>query len=136
MDNSTQKPKDNFIIAFMRILKELIEEPPYLMFYFVNSIFLIVSLLWKEDYFWLFLILLVYSMIGVVWRHATKDFGGKLEKPYRVKLKEKCEDELKKQCQNKLNKINLWRVVIYQLVNIILIVILVVVLVLFGLRKF
>lgn len=112
MSELKQEPKNSFIIEFMRILKELIKEPPYLMFYFVSSVLLIVSLIWREGYFYYFLILLLYSMVGVIWRHATKDFGGKLEKRYPDKSK----------------NINFWRVAIYQLINIILIFILVVLL--------
>ena len=106
MDNSTHEPKDNFIIEFMEHLKDLIKEPPYLMFYFISSILLIISLIWRENYFWFFFILLIYSMVGVVWRHATKDLRGKLKEKY----------------PDKFNTINLWITGIYQLINIVLVI--------------
>ena len=112
MDNSTQKPNDNVITEFMNHLKDLIKEPPYLMFYFISSTFLIISLVWQEKYFGIFLILLIYSVIGVVWRHAIKDLRGRLKEKY----------------SNKLNTINLWLTGTYQLVNIILIIFLVILL--------
>jgi len=112
MSELEQKSKSNFVIEFMRILEKLIEKPPYLMFYFVSSVLLIVSLIRREDYFYYFLILLLYSMVGVIWRHATKDFGGRLEERY----------------PNKSKNINFWRAAIYQLINIILVIILVILL--------
>jgi len=119
MDNTTQKPETNLLIEFMKHLKDLIKEPPYLMFYFVSSVLLMISLIWQEDYFWLFLTLLIYSMIGVVWRHATKDL--------RSRLKEKYPD--------KFNTINLWLTGIYQLINIELVIFLVILLFLFWKNK-
>ena len=115
MDNSPQKLKDNFIIEFMKHLKELIKEPPYLMFYFISSVLLIISLVWQEKYFGLFFILLIYSTIVVVWRHATKDLRGRLKEKY----------------PDKFNTINLWLTSIYQLINIVLIIFLVILLFLF-----
>lgn len=112
MDNLTQESKTNFIIEFMKHLKDLIKEPPYLMFYFVSSILLIISLIWRENYFGFFFILLIYSMVGVVWRHATKDLRGRLKERY----------------PDNFNKINLWLTGIYQLINLVFIIILVIVL--------
>ena len=117
MDNSTQKPNDNVITEFMKHLKDVIKEPPYLMFYFVSSVFLIISLIWQEKYFCIFLILLIYSMIGVVWRHAIKDVRGRLKEKY----------------PNKFSTINLWLTGIYQLVNITLVIFLVILLDYIGL---
>ena len=111
MDDSPQKLNTDFIIEFMKHLKDLIKEPPYLMFYFVSSILLIISLIWRENYFGFFFILLIYSMAGVVWRHATKDLRGRLEERY----------------QDKFKAINLWLTGIYQLVNLVFIIILVIV---------
>lgn len=112
MDNSTQKSNTDFIIEFMKHLKDLIKEPPYLMFYFVSSTLLIISLIWRENYFGFFSILLIYSMVGVVWRHTTKDLRGRLKERY----------------PDKFNKMNLWLTGIYQLINLILIIILVIIL--------
>lgn len=119
MDTSTQKSKDNFIIEFMRHLKDLIKEPPYLMFYFVSSVFLMISLIWRENYFVSFFILLIYSTIGVVWRHATKDLRGRLKEKY----------------PEKFDKINLWLTGTYQLINIALTIFLVIVLFLLWKNK-
>ncbi len=119
MDNTTQKSNDNFIIEFMKHLKELIKEPPYLMFYFVSSVLLVISLIWKKEYFGLFFVLLIYSMIGVVWRHATKDLRGRLKEKYPVRF----------------DTINLWLTGIYQLINIALVIYLVVSLFLFWENK-
>src|SRR3989338_9334865 len=115
MDNSPQKLKDNFIIEFMKHLKELIKEPPYLMFYFISSVLLIISLVWQEKYFGLFFILLIYSTIGVVWRHATKDLRGRLKEKY----------------PERFNGINLWLTGLYQIINIGLIIYLVKLLLIF-----
>ena len=112
MDNSTPKIETNSIIEFMKHLRDLTKEPPYLMFYFVSCILLIISLIWREGYFWFFSILLIYSMIGVVWRHATKDLRGRLKERYPDKFK----------------KINLWLTGTYQLVNLALVIILVIML--------
>lgn len=112
MEDTKQKLETNFVIEFMKHLKDLIKEPPYLMFYFVSSVFLIISLIWREDYIRIFLTLLIYSMIGVVWRHATKDLRGRLKERYPVNF----------------NTNNLWLTTIYQLVNLTLIIILIIVL--------
>jgi len=118
MNKLTQKPELDLIIEFMKHLKDLIKEPPYLMFYFVSSVFLIISLIFREDYFWLFLTFLIYSMVGVVWRHAMKDLRGILKQRYSDKSYK----------PDKFNKINLWLTSIYQLVNLVLIIFLVIVL--------
>jgi len=123
MDNSTQKSDTNFIIEFMKHLKDLIKEPPYLMFYFVSSILLIISLIWRENYFKFFFILLIYSMVGVVLRHAVKDFRGRIKELYEKSLE-------------RFNKINLWLTGIYQLLNLILVIVLVIIMILFATRKF
>jgi len=116
MDNPTQESETNFIIEFMKHLKDLIKEPPYLMFYFVSSILLIISLIWRENYFGFFFILLIYSMVGVVWRHATKDLRGRLKERY----------------PDKFNKINLWLTGIYQLLNLVFIIVLIAAMALFA----
>jgi len=100
---------------FMNHLRGLIKEPPYLMFIFISSTLLIVSLIWQENYIRSFLILLIYSMAGVVWRHAIKDFRGRIK-------------ELYDKTPEKFNKINLWLTGIYQLINLVLVIILVIVL--------
>lgn len=119
MDKASEKSETNLFMEFMKHLKDLIEKPPYLMFYFVNSILSMISLIWKEKYFGLFFVLLVYSMIGVVWRHATKDLRGRLKEKYPKKY------------PNRFNTINLWLTGVYQMINIALVVCLVILLFLF-----
>lgn len=54
-------------------------------------------------------------MVGVVWRHATKDLRGRLKDQY----------------PDKFNKINLWLTGIYQLLNLVFIVVLIAAMALF-----
>lgn len=104
-----------FMKEFMDNLMELFDKPPYLMFFFVSSVFLMVSLIWQGKYFEIFFILLIYSMFGVVWRHATKDVRGRIQ--------ESCKNNLEK-----FNKKNLLLTTVYQVINLILIVALIIVL--------
>lgn len=115
MDKVLEESETNLFMEFMKHLKDLIEKPPYLMSYFVNSVLLMISLIWKEKYFGLFFVLLVYSMIGVVWRHATKDLRGRLKEKY----------------PNRFKTIDLWLTGVYQMINIALVVCLVILLLFF-----
>lgn len=67
----------NFIVSFER----LIEKPPYLIFVFIGTIFVIVSLISQFSYkqTWAFL---VYAVCGTIWRYAEKDLTNPLIKKY------------------------------------------------------
>ena len=115
MNEAQEKLKNNLFIEFLKHLRDLIDKPPYLMSYFTSSFLLIISLLRQEKYFGLFFILLIYSTIGVVWRHATKDLRGRLKEKY----------------PERFNGINLWLTGLYQIINIGLIIYLVKLLLIF-----
>lgn len=102
MDNSEQRTDTNFFNKYMEHLEKLIKGPPYLMFFFVSAVLLMISLIYRENYFRFFFILLIYSMTGVMLRHATNDL--------RVIFK----------------KNNSWLTGIYQLFNLVLIIILII----------
>ncbi len=104
--------KSNWLKAFMDNLRDLIKGPPYLVFFFVSTILLILSLL-RPKYFYTFLAVFLYSLLGVVWRHAVKDIRGWIKDVYP---------------DNSLKK-NFWLTVFYQLVNLIAVVVLIVVIV-------
>ena len=90
-------------------LKEILDKPPYLIFLFVSSIIVIVSII-TQHYFEQIFPILLYSIIGSVWRHAIKDIRGRI----------------KKVSPGNFEKINLWLTLFYQAVNIGLVFILVV----------
>ncbi len=68
---------DNFISS----LERLIEKPPYLIFVFIGSAFLIISLITGSGYdrSWIFLL---YSVGGMMWRYAEKDLVRPLRQKY------------------------------------------------------
>ena len=68
-----------------------------------HPILFIITLIWKK-YVEFFLVFFLYSVLGVIWRHAVKDFRGRLRDSF----------------PEKFTKINLWLTSIYQLVNLIL----------------
>ena len=105
-------PKSNWLKEFMDHLRDLIKEPPYLVSFFVSTILLILSLV-RQEYFYTFLAVFLYSLLGVVWRHAVKDIRGWITNVY----------------PDNSSKINFWLTVIYQLVNLIVVVVLIVVIV-------
>jgi hypothetical protein len=96
----------------MEHLKELINEPPYLVSFFVSTILLILSLIHLK-YFNTFLAVFLYSLLGVVWRHAVKDSRGWIERVY----------------PDKASKTNFWITIIYQIANLIIVGVLIVVIV-------
>ena len=100
--------KSNWLNAFMEHLRDLIKEPPYLVFFFVSTILLILSL-FRPKYFYTFLAVFLYSLFGVVWRHAVKDIRSWIKMVYQAKFL----------------KINFLLTVIYQLVNLIAVFVLI-----------
>ena len=83
-------------------LRDLINEPPYLVLFFVSTLLLIVSLLFPI-HIYTFLAVFLYSVFGLVWRHAVKDIRGKI----------------KGACPDKFSKIDFWLTLTYQLINLI-----------------
>jgi len=67
--------------SFIGSLERLIEKPPYLIFVFIGSIFLVISLITKFGYeqSWIFLL---YSVGGMIWRYAEKDLVHPLKEKY------------------------------------------------------
>jgi len=109
------KPETDLFKSFMDHLRGLVNEPPYKIFIFISPILLVITLIWQK-YFVLFFIFFLYSVFGLVWRHAVKDFRGRIEKVYENK---------------EFNKINLLLTGIYQLVNIALVIVLVIIMIFF-----
>lgn len=97
----TQK-ESNWLKGFMDHLRGLIKDPPYLAFFFVSTILLIVSL-FRSEYFKIFLSIFLYSIFGVIWRHAVKDIRGMLKEAY----------------PNNFPKKNLWFTLGYHLINLV-----------------
>lgn len=58
---------------FIDNLAKLLKEPPYLIFIFIGSIFVVVSLIFQRnlDHAWIFFL---YSVAGTMWRYAERDF--------------------------------------------------------------
>lgn len=104
--------------TFIDHLRSLVKEAPYMIFIFISPIFLLIGLIWQK-YFYLFVVFFLYSVVGIIWRHAVKDFRGRIKEVYE-KLPEKY------------NKINLWLTGVYQLVNLVFVIILVVIVTLFA----
>ena len=73
--------KSDWLTGFMDHLRSLIKEPPYLVFFFVATILLIVNSL-CPTYFYTFLAFFLYSSFGVIWRHAVKDIRSRLKEAY------------------------------------------------------
>lgn len=106
------QPKSDWLKTFMDHLRDLITGPPYLVFFFVSTILLIISL-FRSEYLYTILAVFLYSIFGVVWRHAVKDIRGWIENVYKDNFQKK----------------NFGLTVIYQLVNLIAVVVLIVVIV-------
>lgn len=53
-------------------IRKLLEYPPYLIFVFIGAIFIIISLVWGNNFFqvWIFLL---YAIFGSIWRYIEKD---------------------------------------------------------------
>jgi hypothetical protein len=108
---ATQQTFDWFK-TFMDHLRGLIKEPPYLVFFFVSTILVIISL-FHPIQIYTFLAVFLYSVFGLVWRHAVKDIRGRFKDAY----------------PDKFLKIDLWLTATYQLVNLLVVVLLILVLV-------
>jgi len=105
-------PKSNWLKEFMDHLRGLIKEPPYLPIFFVSTILLIVNS-FRPIYFNTFLAIFLYSIFGVIWRHAVKDIRGMLAKAY----------------PNNFSKKNLWLTSVYHFINLIAVFVLIFVIV-------
>jgi len=104
--------KSGWLNGFMDHLKGLINKPPYLAFFFVSTILLVLSL-FRPIYFHTFLAFFLYSIFGVIWRHAVKDIRGMLKEAY----------------QNNFSKKNLWLTLFYHLINLVTVFVLIFVIV-------
>jgi len=63
----------SWLKSFVESLERLLDKPPYLIFVFISTIFVIISLI-TQHYFqesWSFFL---YSVIGAVWRYIERDF--------------------------------------------------------------
>jgi hypothetical protein len=101
--------KSNWLIGFMDHLRGLIKEPPYLAFFFVSTILLIVIFFRPITYYHTFLAFFLYSIFGIIFRHAIKDIRGMLKEAY----------------PNNFSKKNLWLTLSYHLINLIAVFVLI-----------
>src|SRR3989338_10734764 len=60
---------------FIDNLAGLLKEPPYLIFLFIGTIFVVVSLL-SEKHFEQVWIFFFYSVVGTIWRYIERDLVG------------------------------------------------------------
>ena len=97
--------------GFIESLERLIEKPPYLIFFFVSAVLVIVSLISKYNFekMWVFFL---YSVVGIMWRYAEKD----IMKPLIEKLPDK-KSEGKKYSGSELW---IWIRIVYHLGNLVL----------------
>ena len=100
--------KSGWLKEFMDHLRDIIKEPPYLAFFFVSTILLIVSF-FRPIYYHTFLAFFLYSIFGAIWRHAVKDIRGILKGAY----------------PNNFSKKNLWLTLAYHLINLIAVFVLI-----------
>lgn len=65
-------------------LKDILDYPPYLIFVFVGSVLMMVSLATKDFYeqMWIFLL---YSFGGALWRYIEKDLNSGIKKILKEK---------------------------------------------------
>lgn len=91
-------------------LERLIEKPPYLIFVFIGSILVIISLYLNFGYerAWIFFL---YSVGGLIWRYAEKDL-----KSVFIKVNEK--NDLIVRCIYHVGNIGLFILLIYFLYSI------------------
>lgn len=64
---------------FINTLERLLDKPPYLLFVFISSVFVIITLLTHINFeqTWAFFI---YSAVGTVWRYMERDFIRPMDK--------------------------------------------------------
>lgn len=67
--------------SFINSLERLIEKPPYLIFFFVGAVFVIISLITKYN-FEKMSVFFFYSVVGIIWRYAEKDLVRPLKAKY------------------------------------------------------
>lgn len=104
---------DETLQKYMGILKDILGHPPYLVFVFVTSVFMVVSMV-TQHYYDQSLILFVYSVFGAVWRHVVKDIRGRHKD-------RRWDDEHKKfkdaDSEKAHKRFNFWLTLFYQVIN-------------------
>jgi hypothetical protein len=70
----------DFLKKIAEVLERLLEKPPYWIFLFISTFFVIVSLISQNHFkeIWAFFL---YSVVGTLWRHAEKDISGSVKNP-------------------------------------------------------
>lgn len=63
----------------MDIIKEILLWPPYLIFVFLSSVFMVASLI-SNNYFDKIWIFFLYSVAGSIWRYIEKDIDHGVQK--------------------------------------------------------
>jgi len=64
---------------FINGLKEVLDKPPYLIFVFIGSVLLIISIIYNS-YFYEIWIFFLYSVCGSIWRYFEKDIDSGIKK--------------------------------------------------------
>jgi hypothetical protein len=82
----TESDKDiNWFEKFIVTLANLLKEPPYHLFVFIGTIFVFVTLI-LQKYLEQAVIFFLYSVAGIMWRYAEKDFVSPFKKLPNSKL--------------------------------------------------
>lgn len=70
---------EKLLDKFIDNLKDILGHPPYLIFVFIGSVLMTISLVTRIFYeqMWIFLL---YSFCGVLWRYIEKDLDGGIKK--------------------------------------------------------
>lgn len=71
--------------SFIESLERLLDKPPYLIFVFIATIFVVISLITRYNFkeTWIFFL---YSVVGTILRYIERDFLRPLEKYQNSKL--------------------------------------------------
>lgn len=103
---------------FMQILKEILEKPPYLVFVFIGTIFMVISII-TNNFLNQNLIFFIYSVIGLVWRYIEKDVEGGLRNYIQNKKDRENlgADKFKIEITRKISVSHLVVIVIYHMGN-------------------
>ena len=88
--------------AFMDHLRDLENGPPFLAIFFVATLFLLGTFI-RSDNFYIFLAIFLFSLFGIIWRHAIRD----------------TRDRIKAISEVNFPKNNLQLILVYHFVNLI-----------------
>ena len=121
MEDRNEKNKERgFLGAFVYHLSKATKDPPFMSFFFLSSIFLMIAI-GQKQYPKILFIFFLYSVFGLVWRHATKDIRALLRDELLPKKKLSEEPYAKKTDDEKdYIKKNFRLTIAYQIINIVI----------------